>query len=68
MFPQGVPIKDLKVLPAASQGLQSLGALAVMSATEVRSFPVQRCDRATTCQDCVALQDPYCAWEVRASR
>ena len=27
-----------------------------------------RCDRAITCVDCVALQDPYCAWDIRASR
>ena len=49
-------------------GRKSLGRLAVMSDLEVRSLAVQRCDRAITCADCVALQDPYCAWDIRASR
>jgi hypothetical protein len=49
-------------------GRKSLGRLAVMSESEIRSISVQRCDRATNCGDCVALQDPYCAWDVRASR
>ena len=40
----------------------------MMSESEIRSLAVQRCDRATNCADCVALQDPYCAWDVRASR
>ena len=49
-------------------GQKSLGRLAVMSENEIRSFSVQRCDRATSCEECVALQDPYCAWDVRSLR
>ena len=37
-------------------GRKSLGRLAVMSELEIRSLAVQRCDRATNCGDCVALQ------------
>ena len=50
------------------QNLKSLGQLAVMSAEELRSFPVQRCERASGCEECVALQDPYCAWDLRSVR
>ena len=60
-------IKDVKVI-GGKAGMKSLSQLVVMSTGEVRSFPVQRCDRATNCQECVALQDPYCAWEIRSSR
>ena len=49
-------------------GQKSLGRLAVMSDIEIRSLAVQRCDRAANCEQCVALQDPYCAWDVRSSR
>lgn len=68
MFSNNVFIKDLKVMGHGTEGQQSLGQLAVMSEAEVRAFPVQRCDRASTCVECVALQDPYCAWEIRSSR
>ncbi|CAB4059717.1 SEMA6 [Lepeophtheirus salmonis] len=35
---------------------------------KVQVVGVQRCDRATTCPECVALRDPYCAWDVRSAR
>ena len=68
VFEPDVVIKDLKVMGGGLAGRKSLGRLAVMSNGELRSVAVQRCDRATNCADCVALQDPYCAWDVRASR
>lgn len=68
VFDPEVVIKELKVMGGGLAGRKSLGRLAVMSHTELRSVAVQRCDRATNCGDCVALQDPYCAWDVRASR
>ena len=68
VFDPDVIIKDLKVMGGGLAGRKSLGRLAVMSTAELRSVAVQRCDRATNCGDCVALQDPYCAWDVRASR
>ena len=68
MFDANVVIKELKVMGGGLAGRKSLGRLGVMSEMEIRSLAVQRCDRATNCGDCVALQDPYCAWDVRASR
>ena len=57
-----------QVMGGGLAGRKSLGRLAVMTDLEIRSMAVQRCDRATHCADCVALQDPYCAWDKRASR
>lgn len=68
VFDSNVVIKELKVMGGGLAGRKSLGRLGVMSELEIRSLSVQRCDRATNCGDCVALQDPYCAWDVRASR
>lgn len=68
VFDSDVVIKELKVMGGGLAGRKSLGRLAIMSELEIRSVAVQRCDRATTCGDCVALQDPYCAWDIRASR
>ena len=69
LFSPGTIIKELKVMnDLRGGGQKSLGRLAAMSDSEIRSLSVQRCDRATSCEECVALQDPYCAWDVRSSR
>ncbi len=68
VFPAGTIVRDLRVMGGGREGRKSLAQLAAMSAREVRAFPVQRCDRASSCAECVALQDPYCAWEVRSAR
>ncbi len=68
VFPAGTIIRDLRVMGSGHEGRKSLAQLAAMSAREVRAFPVQRCNRASSCMECVALQDPYCAWEVRSAR
>ena len=68
VFDPNVIIRDVKVMGGGLAGRKSLSRLAVMSDLEIRSLAVQRCDRAITCADCVALQDPYCAWDIRASR
>ena len=69
VFSPNTIVKDLKVMnDLRGGGQKSLGRLAVMSDLEIRSLSVQRCDRATSCEECVALQDPYCAWDVRSSR
>ena len=39
--------------------------LIVLSEHEVASLPLHRCSsspQALTCDECVALSDPYCAW------
>lgn len=37
--------------------------LLVVSDQEVRRVPLQFCSRADSCVSCVALRDPYCAWD-----
>ena len=56
VFDANVVIKELKVMGGGLAGRKSLGRLGVMSELEIRSLSVQRCDRATNCGDCVALQ------------
>ena len=41
--------------------------LIVLSEHEVASLPLHRCSssaQALTCEECVALRDPYCAWSL----
>ncbi|XP_040580501.1 semaphorin-1A [Lepeophtheirus salmonis] len=68
VFEKPTIIKKVQVVGGEKEGGRSLGKLVIMSDDEIRSFPVQRCDRATTCPECVALRDPYCAWDVRSAR
>merc|ERR1711892_1151661 len=44
------------------------GHVVVTGAEEIKSFPLYRCEKAKNCNDCVALQDPYCAWDVRGEK
>ncbi|KAK2704735.1 semaphorin-1A-like [Artemia franciscana] len=46
------------------------GRLIVMADDEIVSLKLQRCytDKIRTCSECVALQDPYCAWDKRKSK
>ena len=42
--------------------------LIVLSEQEVAAIPLHRCQAANnSCGDCVALQDPYCAWDIRSN-
>ncbi|XP_037074531.1 semaphorin-1A-like [Pollicipes pollicipes] len=44
--------------------------LVASSDSAVIGLPLHRCytDKITVCGDCVALQDPYCAWDLRRQR
>lgn len=37
--------------------------LIVVTDSQVVSIKLYRCNRITSCSECVALQDPYCAWD-----
>lgn len=39
--------------------------LIALSEQEVIAVPLHRCHVAQSCGECVALQDPYCAWDFR---
>jgi len=46
-------------------GEQARPKLLVLSAKQLKAVPLSRCERALTCADCLALYDPYCAWDAR---
>ncbi|XP_025829100.1 semaphorin-1A [Agrilus planipennis] len=68
-----VVIEEIQVFPvhAAVRGIQVLhsdkddGRLVVVSDSEIQSLRLHRCDsnKISSCSECVALQDPYCAWD-----
>ncbi|XP_039278036.1 semaphorin-1A isoform X2 [Nilaparvata lugens] len=65
VFPSNVSIRSLKVMRTDNQE----GRLIVVSDTEVLSLRLHRCDKVTSgCSECVALQDPYCAWDKTVSK
>ena len=64
IFPEHVSVRNLLVardVPSSSVAKR----LIVLSEHEVASLPLHRCSsspQALTCDECVALRDPYCAW------
>lgn len=65
-------ITNLRVVQGGSEeGAGDSGPrLIVVSNEEIQSIPLRRCQSrsVTTCSECVALQDPYCAWNAGTSR
>jgi semaphorin 6 len=61
VLPPGVAVKDLHVARMAGEESKLL----VVSDDEIQAVKLQRCSSAkiTNCRECVALQDPYCAWD-----
>ena len=55
VFPYHIPVKNLLVTEEQ---------IIVLSDHEVNAFPLERCSKILNCGDCVALQDPYCAWDL----
>ena len=55
VFPYHIPVRNLLV---------SEEQVIVLSDHEVNAFPLERCNFVKKCGDCVALQDPYCAWDL----
>ncbi len=60
------PVTNLRVVRADN----SEPRLVVVTNNEISSIPLFRChgDTVNTCSECVALQDPYCAWNPAVSR
>ncbi len=59
-FRSDVTIESLKVV---RNSLESAPRLVALTANSVVSLPLARCRAADTCGSCVALRDPYCAWD-----
>ena len=56
VFPYHVPVRNILVSDSDQ--------IIILSDHEVNAFPMERCSAVETCGDCVALQDPYCAWDL----
>ncbi|KRT85293.1 hypothetical protein AMK59_1244, partial [Oryctes borbonicus] len=61
VFPGHIAVRSIKVVRNSRQD----GRLIVVSDGEVQSLRLHRCDsnKISSCGECVALQDPYCAWD-----
>ncbi|XP_059060921.1 semaphorin-1A isoform X1 [Achroia grisella] len=65
-FAAGSPVRALRVARAGRDAAR----LIAVSDREVLSLRLHRCssDKISSCSECVALQDPYCAWDKQAGR
>lgn len=65
VFAGHVPVRGLHVLHNNNGGKVQEGRLIVVADGEVQSLRLHRCDsnKISSCSECVALQDPYCAWD-----
>ncbi|XP_064109878.1 semaphorin-1A-like isoform X1 [Macrobrachium nipponense] len=61
VFPPTVAIMSLQVIRPRGKPSRLL----VTSRSRIHSIPLSRCytDKIASCSECVALQDPYCAWD-----
>ncbi|KAF9424911.1 hypothetical protein HW555_000212 [Spodoptera exigua] len=65
-FAAGSPVRALRVARAGRDAAR----LIAVSDRQVLSLRLHRCssDKISSCSECVALQDPYCAWDKQAGR
>lgn len=63
VFPHSVAVTNVQVVRDQSQDVD---LLVVLSDHEVKSLPLNRCTASVlqNCGSCVALRDPYCAWNL----
>ncbi len=59
---QHTRIEKLRVV---RNSMESAPKLAVLTSDSALSVPLARCGAVDSCASCVALTDPYCAWDVR---
>lgn len=65
LFDSRTPIINMLLHQPSS--LDEPAKLLVLSAKQLKAIPVSRCERALSCADCLALYDPYCAWDLAQS-
>lgn len=66
VLPYNIPVRNLMVINRKDADILNEDKLIVLSDHDVKSIPLQRCSSHSmpkSCGDCVALQDPYCAWD-----
>lgn len=69
VFASHIRVRNVRVVKAGEGGVSD-GRLVVVSDAEVQALRLHRCfsDKILSCSECVALQDPYCAWDKQAGR
>ncbi len=73
VFGDGEPVRNLLIYeePMGNrvdlETVEREAHLVVVSDHEVRRLPVQRCARAQSCEQCVRMRDPFCAWDLSAA-
>ncbi|XP_077556481.1 semaphorin-1A-like isoform X4 [Haemaphysalis longicornis] len=64
---RGAPVTNLLVHRPQGSGAPQ-GSLVVVTHSEIQAIPLFGCQRyGSSCTECVALQDPYCAWDSERS-
>ncbi|KAF2352733.1 Sema domain [Trinorchestia longiramus] len=58
LFDKPTPVSNLQLAQQTTGDTK----LIVITDDAVTAVPLHRCGRATSCSECVGLQDPYCAW------
>ncbi len=69
------PIRNLEIVRTTQydhprDGSYDDGKLIIVTDSQVVAIKLHRCnnDKITSCSECVALQDPYCAWDKIAGK
>ncbi|KAL9927449.1 LOW QUALITY PROTEIN: semaphorin 1a [Glossina fuscipes fuscipes] len=75
VLPKSEPIRNLEIVRTmqydqAKDGSYDDGKLVIVTDSQVIAIQLHRChnDKITSCSECVALQDPYCAWDKIAGK
>ncbi|KAB0801078.1 hypothetical protein PPYR_05432 [Photinus pyralis] len=58
VFSHNTPVRELRIAPG-------YGRVVVVSSNEVKLATFNHCSSTDHCQNCVALQDPHCAWDTQ---
>ncbi|KAI5707479.1 hypothetical protein M8J77_003340 [Diaphorina citri] len=62
VLPPGIPVQSLHIVRTTSL---AHAKLLVVSNSQLTHIALHRCKVFSTCADCVNLQDPYCAWDLK---
>ncbi|EDW03507.1 GH11272 [Drosophila grimshawi] len=75
VLPKSEPIRNLEIVRTMQydqpkDGSYDDGKLIIVTDSQVIAIQLHRChnDKITSCSECVALQDPYCAWDKIAGK
>ena len=64
-FPSRSQVQKMLVV---RNSMESSPKLVILTPSAVTAIPLSRCGAVGTCARCVALQDPYCGWDLVSSK